>query len=199
MPHPKSILLSLPLAGLLLLGCGGFGRVNQGQVVAYDPQQGLVTLISDSNYLDPNNPRFDALPPVTIRIPADPAEMGPAPEPGRLLRLDLAQQQLTVFEPTTETLNLVPFTPVVQHLRVAKDDRRMAGLRFPLVDQQKGTITIYSARQRVLVTIAVPGQYRSLPEDAFRFGDEIRYYYKHPGQALRLMNVTKTDVRKTGK
>jgi len=30
----------------------------------------------------------------------------------------------------------------------------------------------------------------------WRTGDVVRYYYKTPGQALRLMNVTATDLSK---
>ena len=62
-------------------GCGGFGRVNQGQVVEYQRGTGLVTLIGDSNYRDPSSPRFDVLPPATIRIPQNPQEMGPERRP----------------------------------------------------------------------------------------------------------------------
>jgi hypothetical protein len=82
----------LPLAALcsvlFMAGCGGFGKVNQGRTIQYDPDTGLVTLIQDSNYQEPGNPRYDVLPPVTVRIPDDPKQMGPAPEAGQLMHSD---------------------------------------------------------------------------------------------------------------
>jgi hypothetical protein len=33
-----------------------------------------------------------------------------------------------------------------------------------------------------------------MPADTWRAGDVVRYYYKDPAQALRLMNVTRTDL-----
>jgi hypothetical protein len=38
-----------------------------------------------------------------------------------------------------------------------------------------------------------------MPDDTWKIGDEVRYYYKDPAQALRLMNVTRTDLNKGGK
>ena len=57
-----------------------------------------------------------------------------------------------------------------------------------------GTVTLYAPRSRELVTIKVAEEHLSLPADTWRAGDEIRYYFKDPGQALRMMNVSKTRV-----
>ncbi len=140
-------ILALLTASLALAACGRFGTVNQGRVVAFDRAQGLVTLISDSNYRDPAHPRFDRLPPVTIHVPADRNEMGPEPQPGLLLSLDCAHRGAVLFDPATQSLRTLPCDSP---------------------------------------------EYRNLPSEARRFGDEIRYYYKDPAVALRLMNVTKT-------
>ena len=48
-------------------------------------------------------------------------------------------------------------------------------------------MTIYSRRKKILLTFAVPDEYLALPDDTWKSGDEVRYYYKQPGQALRLM------------
>ena len=37
-----------------------------------------------------------------------------------------------------------------------------------------------------------------MPAETWRCGDVVRYYYKEPGKALRMMNVTKTDLSKAG-
>jgi uncharacterized membrane protein YfcA len=49
------LLAGLPLAATL--GCGSFGRVEQGRVIHYDRDKGVVTLIRDSNYKEPGQPR----------------------------------------------------------------------------------------------------------------------------------------------
>ena len=181
------------------LGCSGLGTVNQGQVVEFDRARGLIVLIQDSNYLDSANPRFDVLPPVTVRVPADRREMGPAPEPGGLLALDLEKKQVVIFDPSSQGFRTIDFTLIRRQDNVPGDDPRVAGTRFPLVDREKREVTIYRAKLRQLVTISVPEAFLGLPADSWRAGDEVRYYYKDPGQALRLMNITKTDVSKAGK
>ncbi|MFB3826910.1 MAG: DUF4881 domain-containing protein [Bryobacteraceae bacterium] len=117
---------------LMAAGCGRFGQVNQGRTVAFDKTAGALTIVDGQGVVR------------TVRVPEDPREMGPAPEPGPLVRLD----------------------------------------------RERGVATIFEA-----------GALRDVPLPAggavsWKFGDEVRYYYKDPGQALRLMNVTKTDLTK---
>ena len=183
----------------VLGGCGGFGRVNQGQVVEYNRSMGLLILIEDSNYRDPAQPRFDVLPPVTIRVPRDPREMGPEPAAGKLLMLDSANRSATVFDAAARSLRTVAYTPISQENDVYPDDPRVSHIRFPLVDRAGKAITVYSARDRKLVAFAVPEEYYALPDDTWKIGDEVRYYYKDPARALRLMNVSRTDLDKAGK
>ncbi|MEK7407384.1 MAG: DUF4881 domain-containing protein [Acidobacteriota bacterium] len=173
--------------------------MNEGQVIAYDREKGLVTLISDSNYREPGGPKFDVLPPITIRVPEKASEMGPAPAGGRLMRLDTRNCQAVVFDSAAQDLKTIGYSPVEQHLKVAGDDGRLRGVAFPVVDRQRKTVTVYARREQALVTFTVPDEFLALPEDSWREGDEIRYYYKDPGQALRLMNVTRTEIGKAGK
>lgn len=189
MTRPSAILLA---AFAVLAGCGEFGRVGQGRVVAYDRQQGIVTLICDSNFSDPANPRYDLLPPARVRIPASPRDMGPDPAPGRLLRIDRLNRRLVVFDPAAEALLHVPYLLIEERQNVSATDRRTTGL--PRVDRARRTITLYSPATRILTTLRVADPYLAWPEEAWRAGDEVRYYYKKPGQALRLMNVTRTGL-----
>jgi hypothetical protein len=172
-----------------LIGCGSFGHVNQGQVVEYQRSHGLITLISDSNYRDPSHPRFDVLPPVTIRVPRDPREMGPAPEPGRLLLLDCAHGRAVIFDSRSQEFRTLACAPI-------SDRPAAGGSGFPVVDRERGIVSAYSPYDRRVITFSVPAEFRDLPDVTWKFGDEVRYYYKNPLQALRLMNVSKTDFTK---
>ncbi len=191
------IAAAVVLAGAgLLIASLSFGQVNQGQVIEYDRAKGVLTLIEDTNFRDTANPKFDRLPPVTVRIPADPHEMGPQPEAGRLLDVNLEQRVLVIFDPAAAALRAIPFTLVESLESVFRDDPRVRGVRFPIIDRTRRTVQFYVARRRLLVTASLADEYLSMADDAFRIGDEVRYYYKNPMQALRLMNVSKTDIGK---
>jgi len=181
---------------LALAGCAKFGQVTQGRVIDYDAGKGTVTLIQDSNYMQPGNPRFDVLPPVTVRVPLNRAEMGPAPEAGKMLALDVASRRVVIFDSAAQALRTIEFAPVAQVEKVAAEDPRAARDKFPRVDRMNKTVTVYSAAEKRLVTFAVPDPYLNLPDDTWKMGDEVRYYYKDPGQALRMMNITRTDLTK---
>jgi len=180
--------IPLMVALVVLAGCR-FGRVNQGRVIEYQRSQGLITLISDSN----------PLPPITIRTPEDPNEMGPEPEAGKLLLLDSANRRVMIFDSATQRLRTIPYTLVSERGDVRSTDPSVSRTRFPVVDRASRAITVYSPRDRKLVTFSVAEEYFALPDDTWKAGDEIRYYYKDPGRALRLMNVSKTDLNTGGK
>lgn len=181
-----------------LASCGGLGKVNQGQVIEFDKSKGVITLISDSNARDPANPRFDVLPPVVVQAPANPDEMGPLPEAGKLMSLDAVGRKMVVFDAASQTLRTLPYEAVSQQEDVARDDPRVAGKHFPIVDRNEQTITLYWRARRLLLTFKAPAGYLALPEDTWRTGDVVRYYYKDPRKALRVMNVSKTDLQKAG-
>jgi hypothetical protein len=187
--------IKLLLAAIALAGCGTFGHVNQGQVVDYQPAAGRITLVSDSNYRDPGHPRFDVLPAVTIRTPENADNMGPAPDAGKLLALDCGARGAVYFDAATQNLVTVPCSLIAEH-RISPNDPRLKHGGFPFVDRANGSIAVYSPRERKLIEFSVPPAFRNLPADTWKFGDEIRYYYKDPGRALRLMNVSKTDLGK---
>ncbi len=184
----------LALACVFSPGCAEFGQVNQGQVVEFDAAAGRVVLISDSNYMDPRNPRFDVLPPLTVRIPADPSEMGPAPLAGRLLSIDGETRQAVVYDPAAAAFQTIPIALIEQLDGVPPADPRVSGRSFPIIDRREKTIQVYWQGRRRLVKFSVSEEHFNLPEDTWAFGDEVRYYFKDPAQALRMMNVTRTDV-----
>ena len=179
-------------------GCANPGKVEQGRAIAFDKQNGVVTLILDSAPRSDQS-KYDVLPPVALRLPLDPNETGPAPEAGKLLSFDTKQRMVVFFDAASGALKTVSYLPVDEQDGVSRNDPRVAKTKFPAVDRQKKTVTIYSRRKKILLTFAVPDEYLALPDDTWKSGDEIRYYYKQAGQALRLMNVSKTDVTKASK
>jgi len=195
----KSLVTLATVAALCFpSGCANFGKVDQGRAIAYDKQKRVVTLILDSAPKS-DQPKYDVLPPLAVTLPLDPNETGPAPEVGKLLSLDTKQRTAVFFDQASATVKTVSYVPVDEQDDVSRSDPRVAKAKLPAVDRQKKTVTIYSRRKRLLLTFAVPDEYLALPDDTWKSGDEIRYYYKQPGQALRMMNVSRTDLTKAGK
>ena len=192
----RMLILLLACAPVLFsLGCSNYGKVDQGRVIAFDKQQGLVTMIRDSA-ASTNKPKYDLLPPITVKIPTDPDEMGPHPAAGKRLLFDTDNKKIVVFDVIAGSIKTISYTPLSEASNVAKDDPRVKGVQFPLVDRQNKAITIYSSRDKKLVKFTLADEYFALPDDTWQAGDDIRYYFKQPGQALRMMNITKTDVMK---
>ncbi|MDI6853056.1 MAG: DUF4881 domain-containing protein [Deltaproteobacteria bacterium] len=183
----------LPLA--LVTGCGEMGKVDQGRVIAFDKAKGVVTLIQDKK-AEPGAPDYNTLPPHTYTIPEDPKEMGPEPKPGLRMKLDAKAKEIVIFDPATQNFKTIPYSLIDQREGVGRSDPLVAGKTFPVIDRDKKTITEYSSRQRLLVTFSVPDEYFNLPPETWEAGDEVRIYYKEPGKALRLMNITRTDIFK---
>jgi hypothetical protein len=146
------------------------GKVEQGRVIAYDAQTRKVTLIREG----PDGTAV--LPPVTIDAPTDPDEMGAPPAAGALMRVDSKKRSIVIYDRATQAFRTIQYTPL--------EDRAMK------------SITIYGAKHRPVITFAATDELLALPADTWRAGDVVRYYYKEPTQALRLMNVTQTDLSK---
>ena len=180
--------LALIAAALVLAGCGPLGKVEQGRVIAYDPQTRQVTLIREDAAATRSGP--GVLPPVTIAAPTDPNEMGPAPAAGGLLILDAKNRRIVIYDRGTQAFRTFPYTPLAERRNVAKSPGP------PVVDRGKKTITLFAAKDRTLITFGASDELLAMPADTWQAGDVVRYYYKDPGQALRLMNVTRTDLSK---
>ena len=182
------------LPAILLLGCGETGTVDQGRVVAFDKAKWTVIIIRDKG--EPGKPDYSVLPPVTYALPKTPSEMGPEPKVGMRMNLDTTKKVITIFDPSTQGFKKIDYTLIDQKENVEKTDPLVANKTFPVIDQAKKAITIYSSRQKILTTFTLPEEYFALPDNTWGPGDEVRIYYKEPGQARRFMNITKTDIFK---
>jgi hypothetical protein len=182
----------LPIA--LALGCGEMGKVEQGRVIAFDKDKETVTLIVDTKH-DTANPDYSGAP-LTFSLPKDPMERGEDPKAGMRMKLDTKTREIIIYDPASQGIKKITYTLIDQKENVAKDSPLVAGKKFPMVDKEKKAITVYSGRQKLLVTFSVPEEYMALPDNTWEAGDEVRIYYKEPGKAARFMNITKTDIFK---
>jgi hypothetical protein len=183
------------LTGVFLTGCGELGKVDQGRVIAFDKQKGEVTLIQDKK-AEIGKPDYNTLPPHKYLIPKDESEMGPEPKAGQRMKLDAEKKQITIFDPASQNFKVLDYTLVEQKENVDRDNPLVKDKKFPLVDKDKKAITVYSRRQKILTTFSLPDEYLALPASTWDAGDEVRIYYKEDGKALRLMNISKTDIFK---
>ncbi len=197
----KIVSLGLIFFLTTIIGCGSFGKVDQGKVVAYDKEKKTCTIIRDKSN-DPKNPDYSFLPPLTYNLPQNPREMGPEPKEGLLMKLDPAKKEITIFDPTTQNFKTINYFLLEQKEGVKKDDPQLLNKetkqpqKFPLIDREKKTITLYSQGQKLLLTLTLPDEYFNLPDHTWQEGDVVRIYYKEEGKALRFMNVTQTDIYK---
>lgn len=191
----RPLLLLVLMATLMAItGCVD-GTVDQGRTVAFDKAKRQVTFIRDTSPVQ-GKPDYSHLPPVTYTIPDDPAEMGPEPRPGGRMKLDMEKNEVVIFDPQAQNFVHVPFKLVDKQEKIDKEHPLVKGKKFPLIDPTKRTVTMYSGRQKTLVTIEVSEEDIKRPEYAWIAGDEVRVYYREPGKALRLMNITQTDIFK---
>ncbi len=199
----KRTLFMLMVAGLTfgVLGCDEYGKVDQGRVIAFDKDKQTVTVIEDKN-MDSQNPDYAILPPHTYTMPTDPAERGADPKIGLRMKIDADTKIIKIFNPSTKVIEDLPITIIDAQKDIAKDHPLVfdkganAAKKFPVVDKDKKAITIYSGRQKLLVTFSVPEEYFSFPDYTWDAGDEVRIYWKEKGKAIRFMNISKTDIFK---
>jgi hypothetical protein len=190
-----ALVASLSVALVLgCLGCGEMGKVDQGRVIGFDKVKETVTFIIDVKH-DPANPDYSGAPAV-FALPKAPSERGEDPKAGLRMKLDTKTREIIIYDTAAQGFKKINYNLIDQKENVGKDSPLVAGKKFPIVDQGKKAITIYSGRQKILTTFSVPDEYLSLPENTWEAGDEVRVYYKEPGKALRFMNITRTDIFK---
>ncbi len=189
------------LSFVFILACGKMGNVDQGRVIEFDKEKGTVTIIRDMK-ADPKNPDYTHLPPFTYEMPMNPNEIGPLPKVGKRMKLDTQKNQIVIFDTATQNFKTIDYTVIDQKENIAKDDPLVfdkateKSKTFPVIDKENKTITIYSKRQKILVTFSLPEEYFALPDDTWNSGDEVRIYYKEEGKARRFMNISQTDIFK---
>jgi hypothetical protein len=201
--RPGWIIALLVLSLVFAFGCSekDFGKVDQGRVIEFDKDKWTITLIQDKK-ADPGKPDYSTLPPHTYALPKEPVEMGPEPKAGYRMKIDLQKKQIIIFDKAAQNLKTIDFNMIDNKEGIEKDNPLVfdkaanAAKKFPVVDREKKTITIYSGRQKTLTVISVPDEYFALPDKTWDAGDEVRVYYKEEGKALRFMNISKTDIFK---
>jgi hypothetical protein len=195
----RTALLALPM--LLLMGCNDYGKVDQGRVIKFDQETRTMTMIRDKAN-DAQSPDYTFLPPLTYQLPVDPAEAGPEPKAGGRMKIDNKKNQITIFDSAAQAFKVIDFTMIDFKENIDKehplvfDKETGKAKKFPVVDKDKKTVTIYSGRQKTLSVIQMPDEYFTMPDNTWDAGDEARVYYKDEGKALRFMNVTKTNIFK---
>jgi len=195
----RTLLVALPV--VLLMGCSDPGKVDQGRVIKFDKEARTVTMIRDKAN-DAQNPDYTYLPPVTYSLPTNLAEMGPEPKAGGRMKIDNKKNQITIFDPATQNFKTIDFVMVDFKENIDKnhplvyDKEADKAKKFPVIDKEKKTVTIYSGRQKTLSVIQLPEEYFSMPDSTWDAGDEARVYYKEEGKSLRFMNVSKTNIFK---
>jgi len=199
----KLLLPLLALAGLMIAGCGNYGKVEQGRAVAFNKEKATVTIIADSN-ITPKKPVYNVLPAHDYILPTDPAERGAEPSTGLRLRLDVEKKIISMYNPQTKAIEQLPFEVIADQQNVdlrrrhplVWDAPARKAIKFPKVDKAKQTIEIYAQAQSRLTTIKLSeADFAKYKENDWDGGDEVRIYYKEPGKALRFMNITKTNIR----
>ncbi|WP_029457061.1 DUF4881 domain-containing protein [Solidesulfovibrio alcoholivorans] len=196
--YRKILLAALPV--LLLAGCVDYGKVDQGRTVAIDTEKKTLTMIPNMS-TDPAKGDFK-LPALTFTYPTNPMDMGQDPKPGLRMKLDTEKSQIVLYDPQKKSFETIAIQIVDKQQGIDSkhplvfDEASGKAKPFPAVDKDKKTVTIYSGAQKMLVTFIPPDQYMSLPASAWNAGDIVRVYFKEDGKALRVMNVTTTNIFK---
>lgn len=179
-----------------MTACDFKGGVVQGRCVAFDPDARTVTMVVDTT-LDQMNPHYSGEVD-TFKLPDDPRDVGPLPEAGGRLMLELDKNKLLYFDPTTKTVKEMNVEFVDVEKNIGEKHPKLKGKEFPIIDKEKQTITVYSRRLGALVTFKVPAEALDLPVYTWKAGDEVRIAFRKDNmkQAIRFMNVSKTSIFK---
>lgn len=188
------VLLFVLSLALCLAACDFNGGVEQGRCVGYDPDKKTVTLVVDTT-LDQHNPHYNGGV-HTFKLPENPLDMGPSPIAGGLLMIQPDKNMVLYFARDSNSVKEMPIEVVAEEKGVVEKDARIKGKTFPVIDKEKGTVTVYSPRLEELVTFKVPDDAINLPAYTWEYGDEVRIAVRkdQPGQAIRFMNVSKTSI-----
>lgn len=188
----RTLLLTLVVALSFGLAACDFGQVDQGRCVAFDKNTQTLVMIQDVKH-DQQNPEYSGVA-VSFKLPADPLEIGPLPVPGGRLKLDVEKSMVVIYNPDTKAIENVAVKMLDVQKNIGKSHPMVKGKTFPVIDKEKFTVTEYSARQKILCTFQVSPEQMSLPAATWEAGNEVRIYFKQAGQALRFMNISKTNI-----
>lgn len=188
----RTLLLTLVVALSFGLTACDFGQVDQGRCVDFDTKAQVMTMIQDVKH-DQQNPEYSGGA-VTFKLPVDPKEMGPMPTAGGRLKLDIEKSIVVIYNNKTKAIQNIAVKMLDVQRNIGANHPMVKGKTFPVIDKEKNTITEYSARQKVLCTFQVTPEEMAFPPATWEAGNEMRVYFKQPGVALRVMNITKTNI-----
>lgn len=192
MMNIRTLLLTLVVALSFGLTACDFGQVDQGRCVSFDVKEQVMTIIQDVKH-DQQNPEYSGGA-VTFKLPVNPKEMGPAPTPGGRLKLDIEKSEVIIYNPTTKAIENIAVKMLDVQRNIGPNHPMVKGKTFPVIDKEKCTITEFSARQKILCTFQVSPEQIAFPPAIWEAGNEMRVYFKQPGIALRVMNISKTNI-----
>ena len=169
-----------------MTACDFKGGVVQGRCVAFDPDTRMLTMVVDTT-LDQMNPHYSGEVD-TFRLPDDPRDVGPLPEAGGRLMLEIDKNKILYFDQATKKPTEMDVEFVDVEKNVGEKHPKLKGKEFPIIDREKQTVTVYSRRLGAL----------SLPAYTWKSGDEVRIAFRKDNmkQAIRFMNVSKTSIFK---
>ena len=170
--------------------------MEQGRCVAFDANAKTLTIVVDVTH-DQFNPHYSGGT-HTFKLPVESRDMGPAPSVGGRLMIDLAKNTVLIYDQKTNSVRelAVQFTDVEKN--VGSDHPKVKGKTFPIIDKEQQTVTVYSGRQKSLITFKIPAEAQDYPAYVWTAGDEMRIAYRNAdkAQAMRIMNVSKTNIFK---
>lgn len=190
------LMLAMAFSVALLTGCNFDGGVEQGRCVAFDATAKTLTIVVDVTH-DQFNPHYSGGT-HTFKLPVESKDMGPSPSVGGRLMIDLVKNTVLIYDQKTSSVRelAVQFTDVEKN--VGSDHPKVKGKTFPIIDKDQQTVTVYSGRQKSLITFKIPAEAQDYPAYVWTSGDEMRIAYRNAdkAQAMRIMNVTKTNIFK---
>lgn len=190
------LMLAMAFSVSLLTGCNFDGGVEQGRCVAFDATAKTLTIVVDVTH-DQFNPHYSGGT-HTFKLPVESKDMGPSPSVGGRLMIDLVKNTVLIYDQKTNSVRelAVQFTDVEKN--VGSDHPKVKGKTFPIIDKDQQTVTVYSGRQKSLITFKIPAEAQDYPAYVWTAGDEMRIAYRNAdkAQAMRIMNVSKTNIFK---
>ena len=199
MKNYKWIVVIMLILVLPLLGMKEKENIAQGRVIHFDKAKGSVTIILNKN-ADHLSPEYSSLPPLTFKLPAAPQEIGYFPKAGLRLKLDTKQNEIVIFDEANQKIKTLIYTRIAQKENIAENNPLVLEngrpQKFPIISRKKKLITIYSERQRILTTFALPAEYFSLPRYTWEAGDEVLIHFKEDGNTRRATKIVKIGLMK---
>jgi len=190
------LMLAMAFSVALLTGCNFDGGVEQGRCVAFDATAKTLTIVVDVTH-DQFNPHYSGGT-HTFKLPVESKDMGPSPSVGGRLMIDLVKNTVLIYDQKTSSVRelAVQFTDVEKN--VGSNHPKVKGKTFPIIDKEQQTVTVYSGRQKSLITFKIPAEAQDYPAYVWTAGDEMRIAYRNAdkAQSMRIMNVTKTNIFK---